>query len=135
MERILTGTGEQSSRDKDEKGTKTTSLTILTEDNFGDEILRSDKRALVYFFATWCGPCKKVSPIITELAKEYDEKEVKIGMMDVDNNTGLAASYGIRGVPTLLMYKGGTMVDQMVGAHDKATIKQMIDNSEGDKDE
>ena len=81
----------------------------ITDENFETEVLKSDKPVLVDFWATWCGPCRMIAPIIEELAGEYEGKVV-IGKMDVDSNQMAPQKYGIRSIPTILIFKGGEMV-------------------------
>ena len=95
--------------------------------NFQEVVLNSDKPVLVDFWAEWCGPCKMIGPLIEELATEYDGKAV-IGKLNVDENPDIAATYGIRSIPTLLVFKGGEIVDRIVGAVPKANIAQKINN-------
>ncbi len=95
--------------------------------NFQEVVLNSDKPVLVDFWAEWCGPCKMIGPLIEELATEYDGKAV-IGKLNVDENPDIASTYGIRSIPTLLVFKGGEIVDRIVGAVPKANIAQKIDN-------
>jgi thioredoxin 1 len=95
--------------------------------NFQEVVLNSDKPVLVDFWAEWCGPCKMIGPLIEELATEYDGKAV-IGKLNVDENPDIAATYGIRSIPTLLVFKGGEIVDRIVGSVPKSNIAQKIDN-------
>ena len=97
----------------------------LTDDSFDSEIIKSDLPALVDFWAPWCGPCKMVGPIVEELAEEYDGK-VKVAKLNVDENQKIAAQYGVRSIPTLIMFKGGESIDQSVGASSKAAMNEMI---------
>ena len=97
----------------------------FTTSNFQEVVLNSDKPVLVDFWAEWCGPCKMIGPLIEELSTEMDGQAV-IGKLNVDENPDIAAQYGIRGIPTLLIFKGGEMVDKIVGAVPKATIAQKI---------
>ncbi|RLB41230.1 MAG: thioredoxin [Deltaproteobacteria bacterium] len=97
-------------------------LVKVTDENFEEEILKSDMPALVDFWAEWCGPCKMVSPIVEELAKEYDGK-VKVGEMNVDENRQTPAKYGIRAIPTLILFKGGEVAQVIVGAQPKSAIE------------
>ena len=98
----------------------------VTDDSFSNEVLNSELPVLVDFWAEWCGPCKMVSPIVEELANEYNGK-VKVAKLDVDSNPQTATNYGIRGIPTLLMFKDGSAVDQIVGAIPKAQIAERLD--------
>jgi thioredoxin 1 len=93
----------------------------LTEANFEQEVLKANTPVLVDFWAVWCGPCKMIAPIVDELAVEYDGK-LKIGKVDVDNHQQIAMQYGIRSIPTLLVFKGGTVVEQIVGAAPKKSL-------------
>lgn len=97
----------------------------LTDSNY-EEILNSDKPVLVDFWAEWCGPCRMIGPIVEELAGEYDGKAV-IAKVDVDANPNVSAKYGIRSIPTLLVFKGGEVVDKQVGAVPK---KSLVDKLE-----
>jgi thioredoxin 1 len=96
-------------------------LTTITDDNFQDEVLNSDLPVLIDFWAIWCGPCKMVAPIVEELATEYDGK-AKIGKLDVDSNQQTSIKYGVRSIPTLLIFKGGELVETIIGAVPKAKI-------------
>jgi thioredoxin 1 len=98
---------------------------VITDSNF-DELLKSDQPLVVDFWAEWCGPCKMVGPIVEELAHEYEGK-VLIGKMDVDENNDITSRYGIRNIPTLLLFKGGQMVDKQVGATQKSVLAQKIE--------
>ncbi|MCX6179413.1 MAG: thioredoxin [Chlorobiales bacterium] len=99
---------------------------VATDQNFKKEILESDKVALVDFWATWCGPCMMLGPVIEELAGDFEGKAV-IAKMNVDENPGTAAKYGIRSIPSLLVFKNGQVVDQMLGALPKNQISKKID--------
>ena len=100
-------------------------LLAITDDNFEAEILKSDLPALVDFWAPWCGPCRMVGPIVEELAKDYVGR-VKVTKMNVDENPGTAAKYGVRGIPTLILFKGGQVASQIVGAVPKTRLDAMI---------
>ena len=99
---------------------------IFTDDNFENEVLQSDKPAIVDFWAAWCGPCKMIAPIIEELAEEYDGK-IKVGKLDVDENQQTAIKYGVRSIPTVLLLKDGEVKDTIIGAVPKTTIKEKIE--------
>ena len=98
----------------------------LTDDNFQSEIIESGAPALIDFHATWCGPCKTIAPIIEELADQYSAQGVKVAKVDIDVAQKLAAELQIRGVPTLMFFKGGEKVDQMVGAQPKHVIESKL---------
>ncbi len=98
----------------------------FTDDNFETEVLKSDKPVLVDFWAVWCGPCKMIAPIVEELAGEYEGK-AKVGKLDVDNNQESAIKYGVRSIPTVLIFKGGKVVDTIIGAVPKVQLKQKLE--------
>lgn len=98
----------------------------ITTENFEEMVLNSDKPVLVDFWATWCGPCRMVGPIIEEISNDYDGKAV-VGKVDVDNNQEFAAKYGVRNIPTVLLFKNGEVVDKQVGVAPKATYAAKID--------
>jgi thioredoxin 1 len=98
----------------------------FTDDAFDKDVLNSDVPVLVDFWAEWCGPCRMMGPTVDQVATEYSGK-VKVGKLDVDSNQQTAARYGIRGIPTLLLFKGGKVVDQKVGAIGKPEFQKMLD--------
>jgi thioredoxin 1 len=87
----------------------------FTDANFDAEVLKSDQPTLVDFWATWCAPCRAIAPVVDALAGQYQGK-VKVGKLDVDHNQKVAAQYGVQSIPTLLLFKGGRVVEQLVGA-------------------
>src|SRR3984893_7801748 len=98
----------------------------FTDDAFDKDVLNSDVPVLVDFWAEWCGPCRMMGPTVDQVATEYAGK-VKVGKVDVDSNVQTAGRYQIRGIPTLLVFKGGKVVEQKVGAVGKADVKKMLD--------
>jgi len=102
----------------------------FSDSNFDEEVLNSDTPLLVDFWAEWCGPCRMIGPIVEELSTEYQGK-VKIGKMNVDNNPNIPMKYGIRSIPTLLVFKGGELVDKIVGAVPKTNIVSKLENQLG----
>jgi thioredoxin 1 len=117
-----------SPRERTYTGEKMASETIfeVTDSNFDQAVLKSEQPVLVDFWAAWCGPCRALAPIVDELAQSYSGK-VKVGKMDVDRNTATPQRYGIRGIPTLLVFKGGQVREQIVGYVPKETIEKAID--------
>jgi thioredoxin len=101
-------------------------IVVLTQDNFAAEVLQSLTPVLVDFWAEWCGPCKAIGPILDELSDEY-EGRVKIGKVNIDEQQGLAAEYGIRAIPTLLLFDKGQVADQIVGLRSKRDLKASFD--------
>ncbi len=89
-------------------------VSKVTDENFDAEVLKSDKPVLIDFTATWCGPCKALAPIVEDVAKQYDGK-LKVAKLDIDDSPGIATRFGIRGVPTVVVFKGGKEVARQVG--------------------
>lgn len=100
----------------------------ITDDNFEQEVTKSDKPVLIDFWAAWCGPCRMIAPIVEELAQEYDGK-IKIGKLDVDENQQTAIKFGVRSIPTILIFKNGTLKDTIIGAVPKTQIVQRLSSS------
>lgn len=98
----------------------------LTDANFDEVVLKSDKPVLVDFWAEWCGPCRMVGPVVEELSNDYAGKAV-VGKVDVDSNPGISTKYGIRNIPTLLFFRGGEVVDKQVGAVPKSVLAGKLD--------
>ncbi|MDF2870738.1 MAG: thioredoxin [Anaerocolumna sp.] len=97
---------------------------VLNNENFDKEVLKDDKVVLVDLYADWCGPCKMLSPTVEAIAEE--EKEVKVGKLNVDENSDIAAEYGVRSIPTLLIFKNGELKEKSVGVQTKAQIKELL---------
>jgi thioredoxin len=97
----------------------------VSDETFDSEIMNSDLPAMVDFWAEWCGPCKMVGPVVEELAAEYKGK-IKIAKMDVDHNRDTPAKFGIRNIPTLILFKGGEVVNTIIGAQSKSSIEEEL---------
>jgi len=100
----------------------------FTDANFKSEVIDSAVPVLVDFWATWCGPCRMVAPVVEELAKEYAGK-VKVGKVDVDENSRTASEYGVMSIPTIMIFRNGKVMEQVVGALGKGQLKAMIDSN------
>src|SRR6201989_1592181 len=98
----------------------------ITDANFEELVLKSDKPVLVDFWAEWCGPCRMVGPVVEEISKEYADTAV-VGKVNVDNNPGISVKYGIRNIPALLYFKNGEIVDKQIGAVPKSVLAGKLD--------
>lgn len=103
-------------------------LVHVNDKTFASEVLNSDLPVLVDFWATWCGPCRSISPIVEELANEFSGR-VKVTKLNVDESPATPTQYGVRGIPTLILFKGGKIFDQIVGAVPKARLKALIEKA------
>jgi len=99
----------------------------VTDASFADDVLMSDKTVVVDFWAEWCGPCKMIAPILDEVSRDYDGR-VQVAKLNVDDNQEVAAKYGIRGIPTLMLFKQGEVVATKVGALSKSQLTQFLDS-------
>ena len=99
----------------------------LNDNNFDEEVIKSNEPVLVDFWAEWCGPCKMIAPSVENISSEYEGK-LKVGNLDVDSNPNVSSTYGIRSIPTLLIFKNGAPVDQIVGAVAQNVIESKVDN-------
>jgi thioredoxin 1 len=102
------------------------SAIAVTDASFEAEVLQGDIPVVVDFWAEWCGPCRLIAPVLEELAREYDGR-VKVAKMNVDENPGISMKYQVRSIPTLMFFKGGQRVDQVIGAVPKAELKKRFD--------
>jgi len=105
-----------------------TSLLQVNDKNFSAKVLNADLPVLVDFWATWCGPCRSISPMVEELAVEFTGR-VKVTKLNVDENPATPSQYGVRGIPTLILFKDGKIVDQIIGAVPKARLKALIEKA------
>ena len=103
-------------------------VSEFTTENFDTEVLKSDTPVLVDFWAEWCGPCRVIAPLVEEIAIEYDGK-IKVGKVNVDENQEVSMQYGVRSIPTLLIFKDGAVANQVIGAVPKTNITQLLDQS------
>ena len=101
-------------------------IAILTDDNFDASVIKADKLVLVDFWAEWCGPCRMIAPTVDALATELEGKLV-VGKLNVDDNPMTTTRYNVRGIPTLLLFKGGSVVESVVGVQDKSSLKRLVE--------
>ncbi len=102
-----------------------TGLIVVTDATFQKEVLESEQPTIVDFWASWCGPCRMIAPVFEELSSQYSGK-VRFAKVNVDENPKIPANYGVRGIPTLIMFKGGKVVDQVVGAVPKNQLENIV---------
>lgn len=103
-------------------------IIYLTDDSFESEVLQAEQPVLVDYWADWCGPCKMIAPVLEEIADEYDGK-IKVAKLNIDENSGTPPKYGIRGIPTLMLFKGGNVEATKVGALSKSQLTAFIDSN------
>ena len=103
-------------------------ITHITDDNFEPQVLQSDLPVLVDYWAEWCGPCKQIAPILDEVAREYDGR-IKVAKINVDENRQVPARFGIRGIPTLMLFRNGNVEDTRVGALSKSQLTAFLDSN------
>jgi len=108
--------------------TTETSLLQVTDKNFSAEVLNADLPVLVDFWAPWCAPCRSISPIVEDLARDFMGK-VKVAKLNIDENPGTPSQYGVRGIPTLILFKGGKVLDQIVGAQPKNRLVALVEKA------
>ncbi len=100
---------------------------VFTDANFNEEVLKSSTPVFVDFWAAWCGPCQMMGPIVDEMAKNFEGKNIKIGKLNVDENSDTAAKYNVMSIPSFIVFKNGEAVDQIVGGVPKEKLQQMVE--------
>ena len=113
---------------KEEFSMSSEKVVVVTDAEFDSTVLQSETPVVLDFWAEWCQPCKMLAPTVEEIAGEYEDK-VKVGKLNVDDNPNTATKYGIRGIPTLLFFKGGQVVQQITGVKSKTEIQKIIDEN------
>jgi thioredoxin 1 len=103
-------------------------IIAVTDDTFEDQVLNSDKPVLIDYWAEWCGPCKMIAPVLEEIAEEYADR-VTVAKLNIDENPGTPPRYGIRGIPTLMLFKGGNVEATKVGAVSKSQLSAFLDSN------
>jgi thioredoxin 1 len=103
-------------------------VVILDKDNFEQEVIQSDKPVLIDFWASWCGPCRAVAPVIDQLAEEFSGK-AKVGKINVDEQNELASRYRIMSIPTVMLFKNGQVVEKLIGARSREEFSKLIENN------
>jgi thioredoxin 1 len=104
------------------------SVIHVSEGTFDAEVLKSDKPALVDFWAPWCGPCRAIAPVLDEIASEYKDK-VKVAKVNVDENRSLAGNHGVMSIPTMILFKNGKVMDKLIGLVPKERVKELLDKA------
>jgi thioredoxin 1 len=115
---------------KKEKSMAGNGLTEFTDQNFEEQVLKSDKPVLVDFWATWCGPCRAIAPAVEAVAQQYADR-AKVGKVNVDENMSVTSRYRITGIPALLLFKNGQVAEQLMGVQSKETLIKMLDRHIG----
>jgi len=105
-------------------------LTEFTDQNFEEQVLKSDKPVLVDFWATWCGPCRAIAPTVEAIAQQYADR-AKVGKVNVDENMSVTSRYRITGIPALLLFKNGQVAEQLMGVQSKETLTKLLDRHLG----
>jgi thioredoxin 1 len=105
-------------------------IATFTDDNFDNDVIKAGKAVLVDFWAEWCGPCRMLAPTVDALAREFEGRLV-VGKLNVDDNPMTTTRYNVRGIPTLLLFKGGTLVESLVGVQDKGSLKRLLEQHVG----
>src|SRR5512136_2045156 len=115
-------------KNRGEKMVDESNLFHVDDKNFASEVLNADLPVLVDFWATWCGPCRSIGPIVEELANEFTGR-IKVTKLNVDENPATPSQYGVRGIPTLILFKEGKILEQIVGAVPKARLKALVEKA------
>src|SRR5687768_15105144 len=101
-------------------------VRTVTDQNFNAEVVEAEGLSIVDFWAAWCGPCRMIAPIVEQLANDYADQGLRVGKLDVDQNPAIASHYGVRSIPTVLFFKGGELVDRVIGAVPRPHLEQKV---------